>query len=590
MQFEDMQAEDMPVDEQNQFLNSYKKKMNEQYQETNQDATDNVEQAPSLRFEDQSEFVPSRQSDHGNRSANNRNTKTIITVLLLAAFILALIMGLSWYFGRGIEVIDLKNWQVNDAQLWAGENNINLQVEEQYNDQFDDGKIISQNPAAGSIIKKSGFVKIFVSLGHDLTVALPLPNLMAMTRVEIDAWAAANFMTKVRMTTEYDAKVAAGRVIRFEINDNTVVDEVKRNTPIYIIVSKGAEPQTVVQVTVPNFKELALPQCYQFASENGIALKVLEAFDDFAPAGTIMSQSEKAEAKVKPGTEITLNVSKGKKIIVPDFAAYSKEQASVVAAGLGMTISISERYSGSRVGGLISQNVAAGTVYEKNGFVELAYSLGNQVALSSFIGQTRDAAEVWAKGLNDQGAKITISVSTTQSNLPKGQIIYQSPINRMISYSSTVRITLSLGKAVFVPDFVAPEGSNYDLAITRDKAMALCDELKITPIFVAASKAGRLPGEVWSQSISAGSEVNEHATITLKYNPANVILLVPSFTGITQAEIIAAGFLKKLDITFVTASAPVDGYPGQIFQQSLVAGTTVAAGSKITLTISPPPG
>jgi beta-lactam-binding protein with PASTA domain len=46
---------------------------------------------------------------------------------------------------------------------------------------------------------------------------------MSMTRQEIDAWAAENFMTKVRITTEYSDTVEAGRVIRFEINDDRVV-------------------------------------------------------------------------------------------------------------------------------------------------------------------------------------------------------------------------------------------------------------------------------------------------------------------------------------------------------------------------------
>ena len=54
-----------------------------------------------------------------------------------------------------------------------------------------------------------------VSLGHDLSVTLPLPDLMSMTKEEIEAWAE-NFMAKVRITAEHSLDVPVGRVIRYE--------------------------------------------------------------------------------------------------------------------------------------------------------------------------------------------------------------------------------------------------------------------------------------------------------------------------------------------------------------------------------------
>lgn len=577
------------MDEQNQFLNSYKKKLNDQQQEPDR-AESAPENAPSpLRYEDKSDFVPTPQAERTGPPSARIRPERVVAIVVVALVILGLATGLILYLGRGTAAIDLTGWTVSDAQLWASDNNVKLQVEEQYNDQFDEGKIISQNPAKGSLVKKGGFIKIMVSLGHDLTVTLPLPDLKNMTKTEIEAWAEQNFMTKVRITTEYNDEVPAGQVISFEVNDSTVVDEVKRSSPIYIIVSKGPDEQTAVLVTVPNFKEMTVPQSYQFADENGITLKIAEDYDDYAPSGSIIAQSEKADTKVNKGSEIILTVSKGKKILLPDFSASSKEQASAVAASLGITVTISEEYSSQSLGAFLSQSLAAGSVYQSGTVLELAYSLGNKIIVPSFVGQTRDSIETWAKGLNDQGARIVISATSTQSNSPKGQIIYQSPAGKSISTSSTIRITISLGKAVFVPDFVGPSDAGYDQAITRDEALAMCEALNIVPIFVEASKTGRLPGEIWSQSIAAGSEVYENSTITLKYCPVNITITVPDFSGMTQAEIIAAGYLKKLDMTFAIASYPVEGFSGQVFEQSLPAGSVAAAGSKINLTISPAP-
>ena len=43
--------------------------------------------------------------------------------------------------------------------------------------------------------------------------------------------------------------------------------------PIYIVVSKGPEDESVLEVVVPNFKEMAIGESYIFANENSLVLK-----------------------------------------------------------------------------------------------------------------------------------------------------------------------------------------------------------------------------------------------------------------------------------------------------------------------------
>lgn len=577
------------MDGNNSFLSSYKKKMDSEKVEPEKEAAVSNEEQPKFRYEEKSGFVKPRQRSRDDLPPSQKKPSPLIAILVGSVVIVAAVIGLIWYLNRGIEVIDFTNWTANDANLWASEKKVNLQVEEQYNDKVDAGKIISQNPVKGTTVSKGAFIKVALSIGHDLTVSLKLPDLMNMTKEEIDAWSAENFMTTVRITTEFSTEVAAGKVISFKINDNTVVDEVKRNTPIYIIVSKGREDETAVMVTLPNFKEKSISECYDFANENGLVLTVKEQYDNFAPKGAIIAQSVKADEKVRKGDEIVLTLSKGKMITIPSFAAYSKQKANAVATELGIPVTIIEKYSTLATGKFISQSIAEGSVYAEGDILELNYSLGNKVALTSFVGQTRDAIESWAKELNDQGASISLSVTYTKSNSPKGKIIYQDKANTMISVKTTIKITVSLGKVVFVPDFVAPAGSGYDVAITREKALAMCEQLNIIPVFVASSKAGRLPGEIWYQSIAAGTEVSEESTITLKYNPATAKVTVPDFENKTQDEIIAAGWYQKFSITFVLADTYVEGHADKAYKQSIPAGSSVAVGSDITIYISPPP-
>ncbi|HZJ57810.1 MAG TPA: PASTA domain-containing protein, partial [Clostridia bacterium] len=177
--------------------------------------------------------------------------------------------------------------------------------------------------------------------------------------------------------------------------------------------------------------------------------------------------------------------------------------------------------------------------------------------------------------------------TNTKSNSPKGTILYQDKSNTVIGIRTTINITVSQGKVIYVPDFVAPKGSGYDAAITREKAIAICEELNIIPVFKEASKQGRLPGEVWSQSIEAGKEITEGSTITLKYVPANVKVTVPDFKGKTEDQVLAGGHNKNFDIRFEVGMEFVEGFEGKVVSQSPKASSKTAAGSTITLTLGP---
>ena len=574
------------MESKNTFLDTYKKRVDEQrIEETDISPSEAGESQGSAANANTGFVKPKRNAvpPSGAPAKTKKSASIAIGAVVLVCIIAALILLLN----RGLEMINLVGWTENDAQLWARSNGVNLQIEEEYNDEFEEGRVVSQSIAEGTRIKKGEFVKVVVSLGHDLSVTLPIPDFMSMTRKEIDDWAAKNFMTKVRIATEYSDTVEAGKVIRFEINDDRVVNEVRRDSPIYIIISKGPEDSSSATVEIPNFKMMSISECYIFADENGLLLTVEEVYDDYAPKGSIISQSVKAEEKVPAGTEIILVVSRGKMITVPDFSKYTREMAAQVAGELGISITINERYSSLPAGEFISQSIKAGTEYESGQMIELNYSIDNKISLPSFVGQTRDAIEIWAKELNSKGASIKIKATNTRSNSPAGTILTQDKANALISISTTINITVSSGKIVYVPDFVAPSGSGYDVAITREKAIAMCEALNIVPVFVAESKSGRLPGEVWSQSISPGKEINEGTTITLKYNPANVQVTVPDFTNMTKADIWAKNYHKSFDIKFEVGTEYMDGMDDKVYMQSLPAGTKVASGTAITLTVRP---
>jgi len=566
------------MDDNNSFLTNYADNMGPE-----------TAPGPGYKYEEKSGFKkpPDRS---GGPSPSRRAPRYLVPAavaagaLLIAAAILVIALS-----GGGVKVLDFTGWSLNDAQLWASSNGVLLKTDSRYDDKYENGKVISQDVPAGSTVRKGDFLTLSVSLGHDPSVTLPLPDIMSMTMDEVQKWADDNFMTKVRITAEYSDSVPSGRVIRYEINDSAVAGKVRRDTPVYVIVSKGPKDAASVLVTVPDFKTMSVSECYIFAKENGITLFVAEQYDDYVPKGTVISQSVKATEKVSKGSEIKIIVSKGKMITVPDFSRYTKDEAASVAASLGIPAAVIEKYSGKKAGAFISQSLEADSVYREGDYLELYYSLGNTVAVSSYVGQTRDSIESWAAALNAQGAGITIKVTTTVSNSPKGVIIHQDPANKTVSVKSTIKITVSTGKIVYVPDFVdgtAGPNRGYDTAVTREEAIEMCESLGLIPVFVKESSPGRLPDEVWYQSLPAGSETSAGASVTLKYTPG-AVFSVPDFTGMTKAEIISAGYGAKFTVIYAEYGSYVAGQEGRVIEQSVLPGRMAAAGSKVTVCLGP---
>ncbi len=553
----------------NSFLSNYGK--------DNGGEKKDVTPAKPFAYEQKSSFKKPERKEPRPPQSDDKKKRLMIALIAGGGALVVLIVLLLLLLGGGIEVLDFKGKKLSDAQLWANENGVNISTETAFSDTVDEGNVIEQDTPAGTRVSKGSFITLVVSKGHDLSVTLPLPDLMSMTADEVQSWADANFMTKVRITSEFSPDIAQGRVIRFEINDNTVVDEVRRDTPIYVIVSKGAE-EAAATVKVPDFKTKSLAECYAFASENGITLTIDEQYDDYVPAGTIMSQSVKEDQMISKGSEIILVVSKGAMITVPNFSNYTKEQATALAAELGLPVTITEKYSSSSAGRLISQSIAAGSIYNSGDLLELNYSLGNSIVVASYVGQTRDTLESWAKELNELGAKLSIKATEAKSSHPRGTIIYQDKANMSVGYRTTINITVSAGKVVYVPDFTGPGDANYNNAITREKAIAMCEEVGLIPVFVKDATGGVLAGEIWSQSLKPGTEVSEGTTITLLYKPTGTVT-VPNFIGKSKEVALSAKYVNKLTIIIVDEGGTV------VTSQTLSAESTVAAGSTITLTL-----
>lgn len=501
-------------------------------------------------------------------------------VAIVAVIVLVILLT----SGGNLTVPDFSTYTVKEVNLWCTQNSVNLQKDEAYSDSVALDGIIDQSRPAGEKIKKNDFLSVTVSLGSDPNVELTLPDLKNMSKSEIESWAAENHMTKVRITTEASDTVETGKLIRYEINDNTVLgDVVKRSTPIYIIFSKGS---AAAAITVPNFSTMTLSAIDAFARENGVTVKIVEEYDQYASAGSVLSQSVKSGEKISRGDTITVTLSKGQRVTVPDFSKLTEEAAQQKATALGIRVNIEKVYSTLPADSFISQSVAAGKTYD-SATIELRYSLGNSLLLNSFVGQQFYLLSDFVNESNAKGAALVLNVTYTQSSSANGTVISQNISNSRVATDTVITVVVSNGKRVFMPDFIVPEGSGYDVILSRDEIIEMCGKLNITPVFQEERNAKRRPGEVWKQSVAAGTEVAEGSVVVLSYAPATGTCTVPDFNFMIEFEV--KKYSQNLDIVIIMADAPVDGYAGRAYKQSVAAGTTVAYGTEVIVYVSPIP-
>ena len=571
------------VTDDNSFFNKYKKN-----QESVQagDAAQVPETAQNSAGAETAANAPRTDppAPSGKKPLLNSKNKNIL--LICAASLAVIIIIYAFISSSGAKAENFAGWKMSDLQLWCSQNGVELKVERVFSDETEADRVISADAAEGARLKKGDFLSVVVSDGHDMSVIVPLPDLMNMTAEEINKWAEDNYLSKVRITTEYSSKVPEGRVIRFEINDDSVVSDMRRDSPVYIVISKKSAASETV--TVIDLVGKTLDEANAFAKENGIKLVIEKEYSEMYPVNTIIKQGSAPLETIYKGDELEIQVSLGKKIIIPSFSGLSPTAAALKAAELGIQTEIVNVYSSKAKNTFVSQSISSGKIYKHGDILTLKYSLGNKILIESFVGNSRGQFDLWVSEQNEKGAKIKIKETRTQNNAVKDTIIHQDKENVMVNYDTTINIVVSRGMYVFVPDFINSQNVRYDDAMLREEAMQICHEMNLVPIFIEESNTAYLPGQVWYQSISPGTEVAEGTKITLKYNPANMRYSVPDFKGRNEAQIKAdTSVMNKFSIKFETLSESVSGYEGRAASQSVKPGSTAAAGSEIIVYISP---
>jgi serine/threonine-protein kinase len=269
----------------------------------------------------------------------NRRGRFALVAVIVAALVLA---GIGWYVGIGryVETPVLVGSSETQAAKDAEDAGFTFEVvERSYSETAPLGTVISTDPGAGDRILPGGTIEAVVSRGKE---RYRIPNLRGQTIDEATAALEKLHLKVGDVTTAYDEKVAKDEVVRAA--EFRVGDQVKRDTTVDLVLSKGRKPIDIVDYTGRSGSGAA-----KALEKAGFEVKIERAFSDDVDEGDVISQSPSTGTGFKDDT-IVLTVSRGPEfVVVPDVEGKTEDEATKILESAGFKVKSTNFFPGDKV-------------------------------------------------------------------------------------------------------------------------------------------------------------------------------------------------------------------------------------------------
>ena len=325
----------------------------------------------------------------------------------------------------------------NDAAAWIKQNEIEsagIVFKEEYSFDVAKGNVVSQTPESGKV-KKDAKMTFVISKGADPDELVSLPDIKNMTKSEIESWISENKLSATKINTTYSDTVAKDEVISVDLSVDT--DKFTRGTSLKINISKGPAPAGTIKVE--DFSKKDYSYVESWAKSKKVTLKKVEAYSDDVMSGYVISQSIAADKEMKEGETLTVTVSKGKGVTVPNFLKMSETEYNTWKdTNTGENaIQVKEKvYYSDSASYILKQSVTAGTTIAQSEVVIVTINKGDGFYLNEALtalgydyveGSTSyDRLDDWSYKAKEIGLNAQVHVYTgnyVASDKPKGTIL-----------------------------------------------------------------------------------------------------------------------------------------------------------------------
>lgn len=235
---------------------------------------------------------------------------------------------------------------------------------------------------------------------------------------------------------------------------------------------------------------------------------VKRAYSDTVKRGTVITSDPRAGARIRDNGAVDLTVSLGPETVqVPDLEGTPLARAERRLKDAGLEPGMVTRDFDEDVpkGSVIATDPASGTTRKAGSAVALRVSRGGAVDVPDVTGEAEEDA---IADLQDAGLKAEIATERVNSDVDKGSVAQQSPVEgKQLGEGDTVTLKISKGPVMIeVPDVV---GMSVDDATQK---------LKDSGFDVEEDRGllGFFGDTVKKQSVAGGDEAPKGSTITIQ--------------------------------------------------------------------------
>ncbi len=447
---------------------------------------------------------------------SNKKTTPYVIILTLVLISYSL-FSTSYSAKEDVYVLNFVNKDVSEVIEWADEFGIELNILHDFSDTVLKNHVILQEYDTKTLVKDIKSLEITISDGPNYDKTITIPNLTGFTYDEVMDYIEKNHLVNVEI-----------EFIESEAKRDTVVEQVgsgalRRNDKIIFKFSYGNEEfESIAVKDLTNLSEFAATS---YLKRYKIPYEIIYEFDDKILKGYVIKQSVVNEIVQD---KLTLTISKGKQIIVPNLIKMTTKEISKWASENNINITYEEKYSKEyEAGVIIDSSLKEGDKVASEDTITITISKG-----SMKMPKVENLAEfkLWASENNINFEEV-YEFSTEYKN---GEIIKTSPnANEKLDESDTVIITISKGGKVTIPSFIG---------LSKSAINEKCKSLKLSCTFSYGGYSETVKKDIATkQSKAKGTVVSEGSNVAITLSSGIIEKVnVPSFVGKSKSQITAS--------------------------------------------------
>lgn len=300
---------------------------------------------------------------HADEEQPPRRRGLRVALLSIAALVVIGIVGaFLWSLGAGsaparVAIPDVTNMSAADAEARLQQADLRVLIQETPDSTVPSGDVIGTTPAAGTQVDSKSTVNVDVSTGPE---QVQVPQLSGRTQQEAEqALTELELVLDPNVARAPSAPEDLDRVI--DQNPSSGVG-ISIGSPVRITLGSGPE-----QVRVPDVVGQQVDVARPNVEAAGFRVQV-ENIDSSQPVGEVVSATPAGGSNATEGDLVTLRVSNGDRITMPDLTGLTQAQALTALEDAGWTGSNSDLSTGTRntlvptdVGRVLNQEEPAGS-------------------------------------------------------------------------------------------------------------------------------------------------------------------------------------------------------------------------------------